>query len=231
MASIDLTDARVLVLGGSGVLGGEIARKLRERKARVALTGRNEDKLRENAVAIGGIVPTIVGDLTSAEGPSSVVEQAVQLLDGLDGVVNAAGTVAFGNLSELDDAVLHELIATNVSGPIRTIREAARHIDKGFVVSISGLTAETPVAGMAAYSGVKAAISSMTRAIARELRRDGIHVLDARPPHTETGLVHRALAGAAPELPKGLDPRDVAFTIVNGLEQGKRELAAADFAA
>ena len=166
MASIDLTDARVLVLGGSGVLGGEIARKLRERKARVALTGRNEDRLRENAVAIGGIVPTIVGDLTERDGPQSVVEQAVQLLDGLDGVVNAAGTVAFGNLSDLDDSVFYELIASNLTGPMRTIREAAKRFDNGFVVSISGMTAEIPIAGMAAYAGAKAAISSMTRAIA-----------------------------------------------------------------
>ena len=56
-------------------------------------------------------------------------------------------------------------------------------------------------------------------------------MLDARPPHTETGLVHRALAGDPPKLPKGLDPRDVAFTIVDALEKGRRELAASDFAA
>lgn len=231
MASVDLKDAKVLVLGGSGVLGGEIGRQLRDRKAKVALSGRNEDRLRDNAVAIGGIVPTIVADLAEREGPMTAVEQAIQLLDGLDGIVNAAGTVAFGELDELDDGVFYELIASNLTGPIRTIREAARRMEGGFVVSISGLTAETPTAGMAAYSGAKAALSSMTRAIARELRGKGIHVLDARPPHTETGLVHRAIAGQPPPLPKGLDPRDVAFTIVEALEKGRRELSAADFAA
>ena len=230
MASIELRDARVLVLGGSGVLGGEIGRKLRERKARVALAGRDEGRLRDNAVAIGGIVPTIVADLTERDGPQSVVEQTIQLLDGIDGVVNAAGTVAFGGLDTLNDSVFYELIASNLTGPIRTIREAAKHMDGGFVVSISGLTAEVPTAGMAAYSGAKAALSSMTRAIGKELRAKGIHVLDARPPHTETGLIHRALAGEPPKLPKGLDPRDVAFTIVEGLEKGRRELTSHDFA-
>ncbi len=231
MSSIDLSDAKVLVLGGSGVLGGEIGRTLKERKAKVALSGRNEERLRDNAMAIGGIVPTIVADLTERDGPVNVVEQATQLLGGLDGVVNAAGTVAFGDVDELEDSVFYELIATNLTGPIRTIREASRQMDGGFVVSISGLTAETPVAGMAAYSGAKAALSFMTRAIGRELRRKGIHVLDARPPHTETGLIHRALVGEPPSLPRGLDPRDVAFTIVDALEKGRRELAAADFAA
>lgn len=230
MASVELKGSRVLVLGGSGVLGGEIARKLREHEARIALAGRNEEKLRENAVAIGGIVPTIVADLTERDGPRAVVEQALELLEGLDGVVNAAGTVAFGDVAHLEDSVFYELIASNLTGPIRAIREAAMHMDGGFVVSISGLTAEIPTAGMAAYSGAKAALSSMTRALAKELRRKGIHVLDARPPHTETGLVHRALAGQPPKLPKGLDPREVATTIVDGLEKGRRELAAHDFA-
>lgn len=229
MASIDLTDLRVLVLGGSGVLGGEIGKALRDRKARVALTGRDEMRLRDNAVAIGGIVPTIAADLTERDGPATVVEQAMQLLGGIDGVVNAAGSVAFGDVGDLDDAIFYELIASNLTGPMRTIREAVRHMDKGFVVSISGLTAETPVAGMAAYSAAKAALSSMTRAMGREVRRKGIHVLDARPPHTETGLVHRALAGEPPPLPKGLDPRDVAFKIADALEKGRRELSAADF--
>ncbi|NND03119.1 MAG: SDR family oxidoreductase [Acidimicrobiia bacterium] len=231
MASIELNGSRVLVLGGSGVLGGEIARKLRERKARVALAGRDEARLRDNAVAIGGIVPTIVADLIESDGPQSVVDQAIQLLDGLDGIVNAAGTVAFGDVDELEDSVFYELIASNLTGPIRAIREAARRMDGGFVVSISGLAAEMPVAGMAAYSGSKAALSFMARAMGRELRRKGIHVLDARPPHTETGLIHRSLAGEPPQLPKGLDPRDVAFTIIDALEHGRRELSAADFAA
>ena len=229
MPSIDLRDARVLVLGGSGVLGGAIARSLGERKARLVLAGRDDDRLRQNAVEVGGVVPTLVGDLSEPDGPRSIVEEAVQLLDGIDGVVNAAGTVAFGPVSELDDEIFNELVASNFVGPIRAIREAARHMDSGFVASISGMTAELPIAGMAAYAAVKAALSSMTIAMARELRSRGIHVLDARPPHTETGLVDRALAGPAPKLPDGLDPRDVAATIVHAIESGKRELAARDF--
>lgn len=226
---IELAGARVLVLGGSGVLGGAVAKVLSGRGAVVALAGRDGDRLQASAASLDARVPTIVGDLTERDGPALVVEQAHSSLGGLDGIVNAAGTVAFGNLVELDDSVFDELVASNLVGPIRAIREAAKRMDGGFVVSISGLIAESPMAGMAAYSGVKAAISAMTIAMARELRRKGIHVLDARPPHTETGLVDRPLDGEAPRLPDGLAPEVVAEAIVAALEAGRREIGAADF--
>jgi cyclic-di-GMP-binding biofilm dispersal mediator protein len=82
---------------------------------------------------------------------------------------------------------------------------------------------------MAAYSAAKAGLSAATRALARELRRERIHVLDARPPHTETGLAERPIEGAAPPLPAGLTPDAVARRIVVGLLEGERELSAADF--
>lgn len=219
----------MLVLGGSGVLGGEIAAELSRRGATIVLVGRNEDRLKARAEAIGPETATIVADLSQGATATTVVDTAAALIGGLDGVVNAMGTVAFGEFAVLADDVFDELVASNYTGPLRVIRAALDHLDGGFVVSISGIVAETPVAGMAAYSGVKAALSVTTRALARELRRRGVHVLDARPPHTETGLADRPLAGTAPRLPPGLDPPFVARTIVAALEAGQRELAGSDF--
>jgi cyclic-di-GMP-binding biofilm dispersal mediator protein len=55
-------------------------------------------------------------------------------------------------------------------------------------------------------------------------------VIDLRPPHTETGLTERPLHGIAPRLPVGLDSVDVARRIVDAIEAGEREIAAASFA-
>ena len=63
----------------------------------------------------------------------------------------------------------------------------------------------------------------------RELRRMRVSVLDARPPHTETGLADRPLAGTSPRLPQGLSPETVARRIVRAIEEGQPDLAAADF--
>ena len=43
-------------------------------------------------------------------------------------------------------------------------------------------------------------------------------MIDARPPHTETGLAGRAIAGTAPNMPTGLDPADVARVICDALD-------------
>jgi hypothetical protein len=49
-------------------------------------------------------------------------------------------------------------------------------------------------------------------------------VIDARPPHTETGLATRPLAGVAPKMPEGLAPDAVAARIVAAVLSGERDL-------
>ena len=58
--------------------------------------------------------------------------------------------------------------------------------------------------------GRKSAVTAFDAAAARGLRRSGIRLIDVRPPHTETGLAERPIAGTAPSLPAGRDPDDVA---------------------
>ncbi|MGY1711103.1 hypothetical protein ACI8AC_16510 [Geodermatophilus sp. SYSU D00758] len=49
-------------------------------------------------------------------------------------------------------------------------------------------------------------------------------VLDVRPPHVDTGLVGRALAGQPPRLPPGHDPDELAGAVLEALRQGSREV-------
>lgn len=225
---VDLQDARVLILGGSGVLGGAIATHLKSRGAKVALAGRNEARLREQASALGD-VPTIVFDMKIPADGRRVVEEAIDALGGIDGIVNAAGVVAFGPLADLTDQTLEELVIVDFMAPLRIIRIALPHLENGFVVNLTGVVAESPVAGLVAYSAVKSALSAAAKGLTRELRRSNVHFLDARPPHTETGLAERPIAGTAPQMPAGLDPEIVARTVVDGLAAGQRELAASAF--
>jgi cyclic-di-GMP-binding biofilm dispersal mediator protein len=94
---------------------------------------------------------------------------------------------------------------------------------------LSAIVAEHPTAGMAFYSATKAALTAFDRALARELRRRRVDVIDIRPPHTETGLAQRPVAGTAPRLPRGLAPDVVAQKIVEAIEGGAREVASGDF--
>ena len=230
MATIDLEGKRVLVLGGSGELGRRLAAECLDRGAIVMLAAHDAATLQKQTQQLGAGVVFASFDLRRDD-PGSIVSDAAAALGGLDGVINAAGVVAFGPLESLTDDALDELVAANFTGPLRVMRAAIPHLEGGFLVNLTGVVAEQPVGGMAAYSAVKAGLSAATRALARELRRNRIQVLDARPPHTETGLAGRPIEGTAPPLPEGLSPDRVAIQVIEALIAGRRELAADDFIA
>lgn len=229
MASRELAGARIAVVGASGVLGSLLAHELSARGARLLLVGRSADRLS----AVGLEAPVVLADVGDAEAGERVVAAAQEHLGGLDGLVNAAGVVAFGPLLDTPDAVVEELFATNVVGPVFLLRRVLPLLaeSRGFVVQLSAVVAETPMAGMAAYSASKAALTALDAALRTELRRAGVQVLDVRPPHTETGLATRPLSGQAPRLPEGLAPQDVVSRIVDALAAGDTEVPSDSFGA
>jgi cyclic-di-GMP-binding biofilm dispersal mediator protein len=228
-----LQDRSVLVIGASGGLGAPITRLLAAQGARLTLLGRNAGALE----ALGLDATVITGDLRDADTPARAVAAAVTGHGRLDGLVIASGVVAFGPLGDLPDESLVDLFLINTLAPIRALRAALPHLivsgSEGrtpFVVNLSAVVAEQPTAGMAAYSASKAALTAYDSASARELRRTGIRLIDARPPHTETGLADRPIAGQAPRLPSGLDPDGVAARVLTAILDGERDLPSSAFA-
>ncbi|WP_369056419.1 SDR family NAD(P)-dependent oxidoreductase [Kineococcus terrestris] len=226
----DLDGAAVLVTGASGVLGGHLARGLADAGARLVVSGRDDGRL--------GELPgqAVTADLRLPGEPERLVEEAVAHLGRLDVLVHAAGVVAFGPAADADDDLLDELFLANTLGPVRLLRAAVPHLRAAAAerpgasaVLLSAVVAEQPVAGMAAYSASKAALTAFDAALAKELRREGVRVLDVRPPHTETGLAGRPLAGSAPKLPTGLDPAAVAERVLRALAGEERDLPASAF--
>jgi cyclic-di-GMP-binding biofilm dispersal mediator protein len=194
----------------------------------VVLAGRSNERL----AGVG--IPDVAHvefDIRDSRAGDRLIEVAHARHGRLDGVVNAAGVVAFGSITDTDDVVIEELFLTNVVGPLWVIRRVAPALaaSNGFLVNISAVVAEQPLAGMTAYSASKAAMTAADRALTRELRRQGIHVCDVRPPHTETDLSRHPLAGTAPRLPVGLRPADVAARIVEAIEADETDVASADF--
>ena len=219
----DLTGTTIVIIGATGVLGSCLAQQLADAGVHVAAVVRDGASLDPAVVSAHA-----VADITD----HAALHSAFASLGPIDGVINAAGAVAFGTLAELDDKTLTELFAINAIGPIVALRESATQIKEGgFFVNISGVVALQPVAGLAAYSASKAAAWSAMTSVARELRRQQIDVIDARPPHTETGLATRPLAGTAPKLPVGLDPNVVAARIIAGIVNGERDLPVEAFQA
>ena len=216
---IDLNGAVVLVLGASGGLGSRIASRLTVAGATVVRADRSSGY-----------------DLRDPAMPSRIVGAIQAAHAHLDGLVIAAGVVAFGAVEILPDAALTELFDVNTLGPIRLIREAApllavsaRDGGNPFIVTLSGIVSEAPTAGLAAYSASKSALAAFTVAATRELRRSGIRIVDARPGHVETSLSQHPIAGTAPTFGPGLDPDFVAARIVRSIIDNERDLPSTSF--
>lgn len=212
----ELSGKKILIVGATGVLGSELAAQLSRAGALVSAIVRDASALDSTTTSQHAIA-----DITD----SAALTAAIAKLAPFDGIINAAGVVAFGPIAELDDVTLNKLFAINTIAPIVMLREASRHTNAdGFFANITAVVAQQPMAGMAAYSASKAGIWGAMTGAARELRRQQIDVIDIRPPHTETGLANRPIAGVAPKLPQGLEPAVVAARIVKAIVDGERDL-------
>ena len=220
---MEIAGARIVLIGATGGFGSALARALSSAGADLVVAGRNSATLSSIASEVGAIaIPT---DLTEDGAPDALITAASTALGGLEAVVCAVGVVAFGAAADVEDDTLEHLFRVNTLAPMRLSRAALRALPPGgMIVNVSAIVATMPTAGMAAYSASKAALSAFDQAIAREGRRVGIRVLDLRPPHMETGLAERPIAGQAPKLGPGKDPDVMAHRVVMAMAEGHDEV-------
>lgn len=212
--------SKVLVVGATGAVGGALAGVLHGRGARCAVAGRDAGRLAERARGWGGC-PARVFDAYDVDGCAALAGWAREALSGLDAVVTAVGTVAFGRSEDTSDEVLEHLVAVNALAPIAALRAALPLLPEGgAVAAVTGVVAERPMPGAADYSASKAALSAWLTAVRREQRRRGVHVLDARLPHMDTGFADRAVAGSPPPMPPGADLDAAVRAVVDALASG-----------
>lgn len=204
---MDISGKLFLVTGATGGLGSRIAADIEARGGYALRTSGGEC------------------DISVAE-DRKVITQLVGDHGGVDGVVFASGVVGFGMHGSLADGSVQRLIDVNVTGPLELTNELLPHVhDGGSIVFITGAVVDFTTIGMAAYTAAKAGLSAACPVLRRELRSRKINVIDARPPHTETGLATRAVYGEAPKMKQGLEPEVVAKRIVLAIENDETELA------
>lgn len=190
-----LTGKRAIVTGGSRGIGKAIARALLEEGVRVVISGRDATvgmaAARELAKATGGEVHAHVADTRSDEAVDALVAHAVELLGGLDIVVNNAARPGAapqvpGVAGVTSDYILEEL-DTKLVGYLRVARAAAPHLVAGGwgrIINISGLAARS--AGSIPGSTRNVAVAALTKNLADELGPQGVNVTVVHPGATRT---------------------------------------------
>jgi len=214
-----LDGARMLVTGGSAGIGAAIAKSAAERGARVAINGRDAERLAACAARLG--VESAAGDVGTEA--TAIVARAVELLGGLDVLINNAGWGRSMKLEELDPEVCEAIWRTNVLGAAMTAKHALPHLRAaggGTIVNIASTAARRGYAGGSAYSSSKFALASMTQCWQAELRPENVRVIQINPSEVQTGF-----GGRDPQRdrdPKKLVAEDVAHATLAAIEMHDR---------
>jgi NAD(P)-dependent dehydrogenase (short-subunit alcohol dehydrogenase family) len=197
-----------VVTGGTGVLGGAMARGLARAGAKVGVLGRRKEKA-EAAVqtiqADGGEALALPADVLDREQLEAARETVMDQWERLDVLVNAAG----GNMPsatldpgqsffDLPVEGMEPVISLNLQGtllPSQVFGEAMAREERGSIVNVSSMAAERAMTRVVGYGAAKAAVENVTRWLAVELARSfgsGLRV-NAIAPGFFVGEQNRAL--------------------------------------
>ena len=232
---MELSGKRILVVGGNGAFGAEFGAQLKLAGASVIGTARSQ----ESSVRLAAdLDERLLLDLENDESITRLTNYLTSSPMPLDGIVLAAGLVAFGSISETPFNVVERLTRVNATAQIQLVsallsklQDSASLGRQPFVLSISGVISERPMPSLAAYSASKTAIRGYAQAAVKELKKSGITWLDARPGHTESGLASRSIFGQSPNFGLGLSVSSVVARMVQGLVDEEADLASEAFAA
>ncbi|MET0285468.1 MAG: SDR family oxidoreductase [Polyangiales bacterium] len=221
----NLNGKRALVTGGSRGIGAAIALALAENGADVALTYQHSaDKAEAVAREIertGRRALAIQADSADPAAIERAVREAVAALGGLDILVNNSAVGLNGTIAELDLNAYQTLMDINVRAPVLFAKAVIPHLKGGGrIISIgSGLGERVPFPGVTAYAMSKAALTSFTRGLSRELGPSGITVNLVQPGSTDTDA--NPAQGAAADFQRSLsslgrfgEPHEVANAVV-----------------
>ena len=184
---MNLSHSVALVTGGTSGIGRAIAQSLAAAGARVAVTGRDKNKLDETARTLG-VFPIQADVAIEADVHRTFREVQAQFGD-LDILVNNAGIGTFRNLVDMETAEFERVFATNVTGVMMMGREAAKIFaarDRGNIVNICSTAGLRGAPKGTAYYASKFAVRGMTECWRAELRKHNVRVMLVNPSEVVT---------------------------------------------
>lgn len=192
-----LQDRVALITGASSGIGAATAKRFAQAGAQVGLIGRNEKTLQELIDSItkaGGQAYPIVSDLSEADGAKQAVEQAVAKSGKIDILVNAAGIISMGNITNTTMTAWDEMMQINLRVVFEMMQLVLPYMNapQGNIVNISSVTGLRSFPGVLAYCVSKAAVDQLTRCSALELAERGIRVNAVNPGVVITNLHRRS---------------------------------------
>jgi NAD(P)-dependent dehydrogenase (short-subunit alcohol dehydrogenase family) len=183
---LEIAGRRALVTGGTKGVGAAVVEVLRENGVTIATTARSVP-----AQALDG-VRYVAADVTTAEGCARVARFALDTLGGVDIVVNVLGgsQAPAGGFAALGDEEWRQEIDLNLMPAVRLDRvllPVMLSLGAGVIVHVTSIQHELPLPeSTTAYASAKAALSTYSKALSKEVTPKGIRVVRVSPGWVET---------------------------------------------
>ncbi|MDB5028130.1 MAG: hypothetical protein JWO66_1819 [Candidatus Eremiobacteraeota bacterium] len=193
----------ILVTGASSGIGRALALRAARAGYDVVAIGRNTAALETLAERVRAEHARVAIGAFAVDDPANapaIVALARRTFGRIDVLVNNAGHVAVGPLSQQSDDALRAQFGTHVIGPVALVREALSLLreSRGHVFMLGSGVARVPVGGLGAYPPSKAATRSAASVLRAELKPDGIAVTYVDPGAVDTAFMSRAGMPGAP---------------------------------
>lgn len=189
-----LEDKSYLITGGGSGIGAATAKYLVDRGAKVTICGRRPAKVAATAAELGANCCAVVGDITSADDRQQIVNDTLAHGGGIDGLINNAGNMYRGALTELSESELKEIFDTNVISAMLLSGLCTPHLaqTQGAIVFLGSVHTRRAFPGVAPYAATKGAIEALTTSLAAELGGQNIRVNCVAPGAVFTEINQRA---------------------------------------
>jgi 3-oxoacyl-[acyl-carrier protein] reductase len=217
----------VLVTGGSNGIGADCVRQFAQQGARVVI-GYNQGRDRAEALCreLPGEGHTVMHvPLENPDAHTAIANTLQQTHGRLDVLVNSAGytkRIPHGDLDTLTPALFNQLLCANAGGTYsltRALMPLLKQSGSGLVVNVSSVSAFTGSGSNIAYCAAKAAMDTMTMALARAFG-PAVRFLCVSPASVDTGFVEgrsrEEIEKKALKSPLGrlVEPHDVALAVL-----------------
>ena len=207
---------RIVITGAASGIGRATAQLFAREGASLALVDRDERGVAEVARETGGFGFQV--DITNEAAVADVVEKAGTALGGIDGVVNSAGIMSNGRVSEVAAEAWRRILEVNLTGTYIVVRSCLAWMSRepaGTIVNVAsaaGLLSNAP--GLTAYAASKGGVIALTRVLAAELAPN-IRANSVCPGMVDTPMAdgYRANTGNY-ALKRLADPEEIARVIL-----------------
>jgi NAD(P)-dependent dehydrogenase (short-subunit alcohol dehydrogenase family) len=176
-------DGRVaVVIGGTGVLGGELCGGLAQAGASVVVAGRNAERGQQRVAAIeklGGAATFAQVDATNRESLKVLLDGALAQHGRVDVLVNCAGVNSPTPYLEIDDEEFQRIVDGNLLATHLGCQVFGQHMIEaggGTILNVGSVTSYRPLSRVFIYSASKAAVLNLTQNVAREFAPHGVRV-------------------------------------------------------